>query len=149
MVVIHWPPFCLICHQGEPLAARGERNRGNSWELSLCTGCSPCHFVQRACPETVLVSYCKLISHPVIHLYLKLEVNRIWSDLRVYWEQGWAVTICLPFPLPGVFVNKESVQLTVPTAALHLWWGEYKAVAFCLHLRATITTQGPLSDVIW
>lgn len=65
-----------------------ERNISDSWELSLCIGCTPCHFDQRMCPETALVSYCRLISHPGIPFYPKLEVNRIWSDLRVYWEQG-------------------------------------------------------------
>lgn len=79
--------FALICHKGEPLAARDERNRSDSWEMSLCTGCTTCHVAQRMCPETAWVSYCELIFHPGIHLYPKSHVNRIWSDLRVYWKQ--------------------------------------------------------------
>lgn len=112
--------FALICHQGEPLAARDERNRSDSWALSLCTGCTHCHVAQRTCPQIPLVSYYELISHPGIHPYPKLDVNRVWSDLRVYWEQGeLGCDYFPPFSSQVCLFNKQSAQHTLPTAAYH------------------------------
>lgn len=87
---------------GWPLAARDERNRSDIWEMSLCTGCTPCRVAQRVSVTRNCLGLILWIDLPCRNPRLpQIRCKQVLVDLRVYWEQGeLGCDILPPFSSP-------------------------------------------------